>query len=121
MNTYFTHIFMSTLLCASFNNVIAYPAPSTDIRSAVDQKVDVIIYDLNLEGGRDLNATVASIAGILTLFNIAIDRADGTAFWFGICLYNIYRALQKTKALKDLDDIKRIVRNHVDHLHGYVR
>lgn len=125
MTPYIKLLTLSIFISAGFNSAHAYQSHTADVRFAVDQKVNQVIASLNLVEGRKVNITAAAAYGVLTVIlstlNFDGNLTPAALISLSFCIYNIYRALQKTDAINDLEEIKKIVHNHVAHLQGYVQ
>ena len=113
MISYKKLLFLGVLLCTGFSGISAYPSHAADVRDAVNQKVDEVIDTLNLREWRDVNLVVSLVSGVSILAAIANnDAADMLLVTLGLFMYNMYRGVQRTYVIKNLENIKKIVHNH---------
>jgi len=121
MNIILRYAFSAFIGAAGINQtVFADPYPQTDLETAIIQSVNPAITILTID--RNINLGVAGITAIIgAVLSIGNKNMLPTAACLAVAIYNVLRAMQRSSAIKDLEATKKIIHNHLVHLHGYTR
>src|SRR5580692_1350615 len=97
----------SLIIASPDNN----PRPQHETEKAVAMRLDPAINLLQLD--RMIN-TGDGLAALLVGLGLSVSSENALAAWvcYGAFIYNALRAFQRSFAIQDLEEIKKIVGNH---------